>query len=97
MNPWKVVVYIPRIIFIRPHQSRRWTISLGPSDVCGDGRSNVKGGQVTGETDKIAAEPAWIGYSPDDLAASFFQNIGISPSTEFQSNIGRLVMLVRDG
>ena len=43
---------------------------MGWRDVCGDGRGNVKGDLVTGETDKIAAEPAWIGYSPDDLAAS---------------------------
>ena len=81
MNPWKVVMHIPRIIFTRPHQSRRRARSLGPRDVCGDGRGNVKGGQVTGETDKIAAEPAWIGYSPDDLAASFSQRSRTAPNS----------------
>ena len=33
----------------------------------------------------------------DDLAASFFHNIGISHTTEFQTNVGRPVTLVRDG
>jgi len=58
---------------------------------------DVRGGQVIGETDKIAAEPASVGYSPDDLAASFFANLGISPETEFQTNVGRPITLIRDG
>ena len=58
---------------------------------------DVRGGQVVGETDATAAEPASVGYSPDDLAASFFTNIGISPKSEFQSNVGRPITLVRDG
>ena len=49
------------------------------------------------ETDAIAAEPASDGFSPDDLAASFFTNIGISPKSEFRSNIGRPITLVQDG
>lgn len=58
---------------------------------------DVRGGQVIGETDATAAEPMSIGYSPDDLAASFFTNIGISPESEFQSNAGRPITLVREG
>ncbi len=58
---------------------------------------DVRGGQVIGESDATAAEPASVGYSPDDLAASFFSNIGIPPKTEFQSNVGRPITLVRDG
>ena len=58
---------------------------------------DVTGGQVIGETDATAAEPASVGYTPDDLAASFFANIGISPSTEFQTDVGRPITLVRDG
>ncbi|MEM0926421.1 MAG: DUF1501 domain-containing protein [Planctomycetota bacterium] len=57
----------------------------------------VIGGQVIGETDETASEPNSIGFSPDDLAASFFTNLGISPETEFQSNVGRPITLVRDG
>ena len=33
----------------------------------------------------------------DDLAASFFRNTGIDPKTEFQTNVGRPVTLVRNG
>ncbi|MEO2015516.1 MAG: DUF1501 domain-containing protein [Fuerstiella sp.] len=58
---------------------------------------DVRGGRVIGETDTTAAEPAGPGFTPDDLAASFFQNIGIQPDTEFQSNVGRPITLVRDG
>ncbi|MBC8242927.1 MAG: DUF1501 domain-containing protein [Verrucomicrobia bacterium] len=58
---------------------------------------DVEGGQVIGETDNHAAEPVGRGYSPDDLAASFFQNIGIDPQQEFHTNVGRPVTLVRDG
>jgi hypothetical protein len=58
---------------------------------------NVTGGQVIGATDETAAEPAVEGYSPDDLAASFYANIGIPPDTEFQTNVGRPITLVRDG
>ena len=57
---------------------------------------DIRGGRVIGETDAVAAEPT-IGCSPDDLAASFFANIGISPKTEFHSNVGRPITLVRDG
>jgi hypothetical protein len=58
---------------------------------------DVQGGTVVGETDRTAAEPASLGFSPDDLAASFFTNIGIRPDTEFKSKVGRPMTLVRDG
>ena len=58
---------------------------------------DVRGGQVVGETDETAAEPASVGYTPDQLAASFYANIGIRSKMEFQSNVGRPITLVRDG
>ena len=33
----------------------------------------------------------------DDVAASFYHNLGIDPSTEFNSSTGRPITLVRDG
>lgn len=57
----------------------------------------VQGGQVIGVTDAEAAEPVEGAYSPDDLAASFYQNMGIDPKLEFDANIGRPITLVRDG
>ena len=59
--------------------------------------ADVRGGQVIGETDDKAQGPKGDGYTPDDLAASFFRNIGIDPKTEYQANIGRPITLIRDG
>lgn len=58
---------------------------------------DVRGGQVLGATDEKAQGPAGDGFSPDDLAASFFQNIGIDPKTEYEANVGRPITLIRDG
>ena len=58
---------------------------------------DVRGGQAIGQTDATASEPVGSGVTPDDLAASFFQNIGIDPRAEFQTNVGRPVTLVREG
>lgn len=57
----------------------------------------VQGGCIAGETDATAAEPVGTGFTPDDLAASFFHNIGIDPHSEYKSNVGRPIILVRDG
>ena len=37
----------------------------------------VRGGQVIGESDDTASGPRHEGISPDDVAASFYQNLGI--------------------
>ncbi|MCP4190775.1 MAG: DUF1501 domain-containing protein [Planctomycetaceae bacterium] len=58
---------------------------------------DIQGGQAIGETDDTAAEPKAVGFSPDDLAASFYQNIGISPDREFHTNVGRPIRLLREG
>ena len=58
---------------------------------------DVQGGQVIGATDDRASEPVGKNYSPEDLASSFFQNIGIDPQHEFQTNVGRPINLIRDG
>lgn len=54
-------------------------------------------GQVIGRTDDKAQGPLNEGFSPDDLASSFFQNIGINPKTEYDANVGRPITLIRDG
>jgi hypothetical protein len=58
---------------------------------------DVNGGQVIGATDDKAQSPVGEPYTPDDLAASFFQNIGIDPKTEYNANVGRPITLIRDG
>ena len=58
---------------------------------------NVLGGHVAGASDAKGEEPNGDGFTPDDVAASFYHNIGISPSTEYATNTGRPIQLVRDG
>lgn len=57
----------------------------------------VRGGQVIGESDDTASGPRHDGISPDDVAASFYHNLGIDPTLEYASSTGRPITLVRDG
>ncbi|MCU0880126.1 MAG: DUF1501 domain-containing protein [Pirellulaceae bacterium] len=59
--------------------------------------AGAKMGSVTGQTDAHAAEPDGVVYTPDDLAATYFHALGISPTTEYQTEAGRPITLVRDG
>lgn len=59
--------------------------------------AGVKPGQVVGETNDKAEEPSGRGFTPDDLAATFYRAIGIDPKMEFAANIGRPITLIRDG
>ena len=58
---------------------------------------DVRGGQAIGATDTTASAPLGGLITPDDLAASFYANIGVDPKTEFPSDVGRPMILVRDG
>ncbi len=58
---------------------------------------SANGGQVIGATDAKAEGPVGEGFTPDDLAASFFRNIGIDPKKEYEANVGRPITLIRDG
>ncbi|MEQ9410348.1 MAG: DUF1501 domain-containing protein [Fuerstiella sp.] len=58
---------------------------------------SVRPGQVVGRTDDRAEGPDGDGFSPDDLAATFLQNIGVDPKTEYEANIGRPITVIRDG
>ena len=52
---------------------------------------------MVGQSDATASAPQHESYSPDDVAASFYHNLGIDPGTEFQTETGRPITLVRDG
>lgn len=58
---------------------------------------SVRGGQVLGESDENASMPANEGFTPDDVAASFYHNVGIDHTKEYQTSTGRPIMIVRDG
>jgi hypothetical protein len=57
----------------------------------------IRGGQVIGASDETAAGPANEAITPDDVAASFYHNLGIDHKQEFQTETGRPITLVRDG
>lgn len=57
----------------------------------------ISGGRVLGESNENATEPKHEGFSPDDVAASFYHNLGIDHTKEYHTSTGRPIMLVRDG
>lgn len=57
----------------------------------------IAGGRVLGASDANAMGPDGKGYSPDQVAASFYKNLGIDTTKEYHTSTGRPVMIVRDG
>jgi hypothetical protein len=57
----------------------------------------VKGGQVLGKSTENGTEPDGQGYSPDQVAASFYSALGIDHTKEYHTTSGRPIMIVRDG
>ncbi len=57
----------------------------------------VRGGQAVGESDDKATLPKDKGFSPDDVAASFYHNLGIDHTKEYHTDTGRPITIVRGG
>lgn len=57
----------------------------------------IRGGQVIGKSDDKATGPANEAITPDDVAATFYQAMGIDHLKEYHTATGRPVMIVRDG
>lgn len=57
----------------------------------------VRGGQVLGASDEKGMVPAGDGFSPDDVAASFYYNLGIDHTKEYHEATGRPITIVRHG
>jgi len=53
----------------------------------------IRGGQILGSSDRIAAYPATRPVSPDDLAATIYHALGIDSSTEIRDSLGRPLIL----
>jgi len=56
-----------------------------------------KRGYVHGSTDGQGMAPASDPCLPDDISASIFSNLGISPKTELSTSNGRTVQMFREG
>ncbi len=57
----------------------------------------VRGGQVLGASDRLAAYPATPPVSPADLAATIYHALGIDPRTELHDALGRPLPLSDGG
>jgi len=57
----------------------------------------IKGGQVIGASDDQGMGPAKDAITPDAVAGSFYQALGIDFHKEYNTSTGRPVMIVRDG
>jgi hypothetical protein len=57
----------------------------------------VRGGQVIGASNETATAPLGDAYTPDDVATSFYNALGIDHQKEYHTTSGRPVMIVRDG
>jgi hypothetical protein len=57
----------------------------------------IQGGRVIGASDANGEGPKDTPISPDDLAATFYQSLGIDPHKEYHTPTGRPVMIVRNG
>ncbi len=53
----------------------------------------IRGGQVFGSSDRIAAYPATNPVSPADLSATIYHALGIDPRTEVRDSLGRPLTL----
>jgi hypothetical protein len=56
-----------------------------------------RGGQVIGASDAKGEGPKDTPISPDDVAATFYQSLGIDAHKEYKTPTGRPVMIVRNG
>jgi hypothetical protein len=61
------------------------------------GGGGIRGGQVVGASDAKGEGPVGEGFKPDDVAASFYQTLGINPHKEYHTASGRPVMIIREG
>jgi hypothetical protein len=57
----------------------------------------IPGGRVLGKSNDRGEEPASVGYSPDQIAATFYRTLGIDCRKEYHTPSGRPVMIVREG
>jgi hypothetical protein len=73
----------------RDHWSRCFTVA-----VAGGG---IQGGRIIGKSDAQASDPVESPYGPEDLAATVYHLMGISPHEEMLTHEGRPVMLSNSG
>ncbi|MEQ8786691.1 MAG: DUF1501 domain-containing protein [Pirellulaceae bacterium] len=59
--------------------------------------AGVRGGQVLGATDEKGADVTDVAGTPEDVAASCLQALGIDSQMEYATATGRPIQIIRDG
>jgi hypothetical protein len=57
--------------------------------------AGVKAGHVYGASDKIGAYPTMGSASPEDLAATMFESLGLDPEAEIRDSLNRPLPISR--
>ncbi len=73
----------------RDHHNKAWSICLAGA--------GIQGGRVLGATDKTATEVTDLPVEPEDLLYSMYSILGVDPTREYQTPIGRPSKVVNGG
>ena len=73
----------------RDHHNKAWSIVLAGA--------GISGGRVLGATDKTASEVTHFPVQPEDLLCSIYSILGVDPTREYQTPIGRPSKIVNGG
>ncbi|MGH9629685.1 MAG: DUF1501 domain-containing protein [Bryobacteraceae bacterium] len=73
----------------RDHHCKAWSIVMAGA--------GIPGGRVLGATDKTATEVTDHGFTPEDLLYTIYKILGIDPTRDNHSPIGRPVKLANGG
>ena len=73
----------------RDHHNKAWSVVLAGA--------GIAGGRVLGATDKTATEVTDLPVQPEDLLCSIYTILGVDPTREYQTPIGRPSKIVNGG
>lgn len=73
----------------RDHHNKAWSICMAGA--------GIPGGRVLGATDKTATEVTDLPIEPEDLLYSIYTILGVDPSKDYQTPIGRPSKIVNGG
>ena len=73
----------------RDHHNKAWSVVFAGA--------GIAGGRILGATDKTATEVTELPVGPEDLLYTIYTMLGIDPSHEYQTPIGRPVKVVNGG
>ncbi|MBM3725527.1 MAG: DUF1501 domain-containing protein [Acidobacteria bacterium] len=73
----------------RDHHNKAWSIAIGGA--------GIRGGRILGATDDKGVEVTDLPVEPEDLLSTIYNVLGVDPTHEFQTPIGRPSKIVNGG